>query len=234
MCELWVVGFASYSIYMLISGSNKLFSSIFKKLSCFSPFPGLPPFILSYYLLLFCSVGIKRNTEKSKLRVEPSCFWVAMLVLICCLIPSNTVHCPCRINIWFKILPTIISQVVRFKWHRHCRVPFYSPSLIFRNFKNWSVFLSRTLVIQNRSVKSFCGIFFFLFKAMGEFNKGTFSDTEETITALNVFYILFGISLMSNCPEWFTGVATLTLGSWFTRHCLVEHILAPVQNPLEN
>lgn len=35
---------------------------------------------------------------------------------------------------------------------------------------------------------------------MGEFNKGTFSDTEETITALNVFYILFGISHMSNLP----------------------------------
>lgn len=42
--------------------------------------------------------------------------------------------------------------------------------------------------------------FFFLFKAMGEFNKGTFSDTEETVTALNVFYILIGISHMSNLP----------------------------------
>lgn len=63
----------------------------------------------------------------------------------------------------FKFLPTIISQVVRLKWHRRCSVPFYSPSLIFRNFKNWSVFFSRTLVIQNRSGKSFCGMFFFFF-----------------------------------------------------------------------
>lgn len=156
------------------AGSNKLFSSIFKKLSCFSPFPGLPPFILSYYLLLLCSVGIKLNTEKSKLRVEPSCFWVAMLMLICCLIPSNTVHCPCRINIWFKILPTIISQVVRFKWHRHCRVPFYSPSLIFRNFKNWSVFSLKDPRYSKSLCEKFLQHFFFLIQGNGWVQQGYF------------------------------------------------------------